>query len=93
MWFGLPMDEALGVLRPRLLEGAFPLGDHRLAPAVMDIGRRKHRDPPVAVLVVVPPEEGPAEAGGRVDVGEAAGEAGVILERLENWPPRRGGRH
>ena len=35
------------------------------------------------MLVVVPPEEGPAEVGGRVDVGEAAGETGVILERLE----------
>ena len=57
------MHEALGVLGPCLLEGALPLGDHCLGPAVTDIGRRKHRDPPVAVPVVVPPEEGPEEAG------------------------------
>ena len=37
----------------------------------------------MAVLIVVPPKEAPADASGRVGVREATGEAGVILERLE----------
>lgn len=63
--------------------GALPLRAHRLGPAVMDIGRRKYRRSPPGAGIVVLPEEGPAEAGGRVHVREAAGEAGVMLVRPE----------
>ena len=75
------MYEALQVFGLCMLDG--PQGNHRLGPTVMDTARRKHRDPPVTVLIVVPSEEGPSEAGGRSELREAAGEAGVMPERLE----------
>ena len=50
---------------------------------VMDIGRGEHRDAAVAMLVVVPREEGTVEVDRRADLGEAPGEVGVILDGLK----------
>ena len=57
------MYDGLRVFGSRLRETALTLGNHRPATAVADIGRHKHRDLPVAALIVVSPEEGPATAG------------------------------
>ena len=65
------------------MESALTLGEHLIGPTVMDVGRGKHSDAPVPVVVVVPREEGSAEADRLVDVREAAGEAGVVLDGLE----------
>ena len=39
----------------------------------MDISRREHRDPAVAMLGVIPRDDGSAEVDRGVDVGEASG--------------------
>ena len=57
------MYEALRVLGPCLLEGALVLGNYRVGSVVMDVDRYEHRDPPVAVLIIVPSEEGPSKPG------------------------------
>ena len=49
----------------------------------MNIVGGEHGDPRVAMLGVVPGEERSAEVGGRGDVGEAPGEAGMVLQGLE----------
>ena len=55
----------------------------RFCSTVMDIVRGEHRDAAVAVLGVVPGEECPAEGNGRREVGEATGEAGMVLHGFE----------
>ena len=75
--------EVFRVFGPRLLESALTLGEHLTGPVVMDISRGEHRDPAVAMLMVVPREEGSAEVDRRADVGEAPGEVGVVLDDLE----------
>ena len=49
----------------------------------MDIGGSEHRDSAVGMLAVVPREEGSAQVDRLVDVREAAGESGVVLDGLE----------
>ena len=50
---------------------------------MMDIVWGQHGDTAMAVLGVVPREERPAEARGVLDVDEATGKAGVVLQGLE----------
>ena len=59
------------------------LGKHLVGPSMMVIGGSEHHDFAVAVLAGVPREEGSAEVDRLVDVGEAAGETGVVLDSLE----------
>ncbi len=77
------MDEAFGMRRPGIGQRALTLFEHRLGSAAMHIGGRQHRDAPMAVLGVVPREERSTVPRGVVDPGEAAREAGVVLQGLE----------
>ena len=60
-----------------------PCGKGLLRSTVVDAVRRQVGDPTVAVLGVVPREEGPAESLGGLLAGESGGEARVVLEGLE----------
>ena len=68
---------------PSKFEGSRALSQHDLGSTVMDIVRGEHRDAAVAVLGVVPGEECPAEGDSRREVGEATGEAGMVLHGFE----------
>lgn len=73
------MNEAFGVAGPGLIEGALPLGERALGAAVVDNGGVARGDATVAMLFVVPGEEGTAEAVGRVKAREAHGELGLMF--------------
>ena len=69
------------------VEGDGP-GDRDLGgPPGMDVGRGEEADPRVAVLRVVPLEEGGAEGPGVLERAEAGGKGRPVLEGLE---PRGG---
>ena len=57
--------------------------DDSVCTTVVDVGGRHHADAAVAVLVVVPVEEGAAECPAIFDRAKPVGETGVVLERLE----------
>ena len=71
-------------------QGLFPLLQHGVGTAVMDVIGGEHGDSAMAVLGVVPREERPAEGDGGVDIVESPGETGVVLQGLELGPRRRG---
>ena len=64
-------------------QGLFPLLQHGVCSAVMDVIGGEHGDSAMAVLGVVPREERPAEGDSGVDIVELPGEAGVVLQGLE----------
>ena len=64
-------------------EHILPLPDHLGRPAEVDLPGREQADPAMPVPGVVPREELAAEVLRLLDVAEAAGEAGVVLDRLE----------
>ena len=76
-------DEPLGRRGVGGVEDALALGVERLGVAVVDRGGGHQADPGVAVGVVVPVEELAAERAGLLDVLEAVGELGPVLQRLE----------
>ena len=70
-------------MTPGGAQGLFPLLQHGVGTAVMDVIGGEHGDSAMAVLGVVPREERPAEGDGGVDIVESPGEAGVVLQGLE----------
>ena len=58
-----------------------PLLVDEFGPAVVHVGGGVIADARVAVVVVVPPEESPAEAVGVLERAEPVGEVGPVLER------------
>ena len=76
-------NESFRVLRPCRSQNAFALLEDALGTAVMDVIGGEHRNSAMTVLGVVPGEECPAERGRGGDVGEAPGEAGMVLQGLE----------
>ena len=70
------MNEAFRVVCPGVLQSALALFEDLLGAAV-DVAGGEHGDTGVAMLAVVPREEGPAERD--VDVFEATREAGVVF--------------
>ena len=77
------MNEAFRVVCPGVLQSALALFEDLLGAAVMNVAGGEHGDTGVAMLAVVPREEGPAERDRGVDVFEATREAGVVFQRLE----------
>lgn len=77
------MDESFRVLGPSPAQGAFAFLKNALSPTVMDVVGGDHRDPGMTMLGVVPGDGGPAESDRGGDIGEAPGEAGVVLQGLE----------
>ena len=73
------MNEAFRVVCPGVLQSALALFEDLLGAAVMDVAGGEHGDTGVAMLAVVPREEGPAERDRGVDVFEATREAGVVF--------------
>ena len=63
-------NEAFRMMTPGGAQGLFPLLQHGVGTAVMDVI--------AAVLGVVPREERPAEGDGGVDIVESPGETGVV---------------
>ncbi len=76
-------DESLGVAPPVGAQRAVALFEQGPGPAVVGGLRSPHCDAVVTLFGVVPSEERPAADGRRVLVGEAEGEAGVVLQGLE----------
>ena len=77
------LDEALGVCTERLIERELARGVNGVDLAVMHLVRGHQTDPAMVMLLVVPVEEGSAEASGVLDTAEAFGKARLILQRLE----------
>ena len=77
--FRRAMNEAFRVVCPGVLQSALALFEDLLGAAVMDVAGGEHGDTGVAMLAVVPREEGPAERDRGVDVFEATREAGVVF--------------
>ena len=65
------------------IERELPCGKGLLRSTLVDVVRRQVCDPAVAMLGVVPREEGPAESLGGFLAGETRGETRVVLEGLE----------
>ena len=83
MGFRGSVNESFRVLRPCQAQGAFALLENARGAAVMDVIGGEHGDSAMTVLGVVPGEEGPAERGRSGDIGEATGEAGMVLQGFE----------
>ena len=73
------------MMTPGGAQGLFPLLQHGVGTAVMDVIGCEHGDSAMAVLGVVPREERPAEGDGGVDIVESLGEA-VARERSVGRP-------
>ena len=82
-WLGRLADEPLGVRGAGVTEHAGALVADCFGGAVVDVGRGVQAEPGMAVLVVVPAEEGLAVQPGGLDRAELAGEIGPVLESLE----------
>ena len=81
-WLRRLANEPLRGARVGGIKDALALGVERLRLAVVDGGGGHEADPGVAVGVVVPVEELPAERPGLVDVLEAVGELRPVFQRL-----------
>ena len=90
---GRPRRKRFWVSLEGAIERDLPCGKGLLRSTVVDAVRRQVGDPTVAVLGVVPREEGPAESLGGLLAGESGGEARVVLEGLELGLGIRGCRH
>ena len=84
------MNESLRVLRPCRSQGAFALLEDALGAAVMDVTGGEHGDTAMTVLGVVPGKERAAERDRGGDIGEATGEAVVILQGLDTCASEKG---
>src|SRR5580693_7120023 len=80
---GTATREAFRVREKRGAEDCAATVDRLRREAVVHVVRRAETERAVAVLAVVPVEEGAAVVTRVLDVREAVGEAGAILERLE----------
>ena len=78
-----PADEPFGVMRVSSVEHASAGGVEFGRASVVHGGRGHQPDPRVAVLVVVPVEEAPAELARLLDRVEPVRKLGPVLERLE----------
>jgi hypothetical protein len=81
-WLRRLANEPLRGARVGGIKDALALGVERLRLAVVDDGGGHEADPGVAVGVVVPVEELPAERPGLVDVLEAVGDLRPVFQRL-----------
>src|SRR5664280_41403 len=77
------VDEPFGVGGVRRVKDAGPFGVDGLGAPVVHVGRDVQPQTGVPVLVVVPAEEGLTVHASRFDRGEAGGEVGPVLQRLE----------
>ena len=77
------MNEAFRIVCPGVLQSALALFEDLLDAAVMDVAGGEHGDTGVAMLAVVPREEGPAERDRGVDFFEATRKAGVVFQGFE----------
>lgn len=77
------VDEAFGVTSEGVPQDGGAGGAVLLGVSQVDLGGGQIPKTTVLVLGVVPGEEGGAIGAGLVAVGEAAGVAGVVFERLE----------
>ena len=80
---GQAAHEALGMGGVGGCQDPSAVGLQRFGPPVMDGGRGHETKSRVTVPVVVPVEEGPAEAPGMQDGTEVVGEVGPVLKGLE----------
>src|SRR5664279_5144055 len=80
---GRLVDEPFGVGGGRRVKDAGPFGVDGLGAPVVHVGRDVQPQTGVPVLVVVPAEEGLTVHASRFDRGEAGGEVGPVLQRLE----------
>src|SRR5664280_2704745 len=80
---GRLVDEPFGVGGVRRVKDAGPFGVDGLGAPVVHVGRDVQPQTGVPVLVVVPAEEGLTVHASRFDRGEAGGEVGPVLQRLE----------
>jgi hypothetical protein len=78
-----PVREALGVLGPGVAQDGRACFSPTLCEAVVQVVRREHPDPAVAVLPVVPLEKRAAMGARVFQRAEALGEVRPILEGLE----------
>ena len=77
-------------MTPGGAQGLFPLLQHGVGTAVMDVIGCEHGDSAMAVLGVVPREERPAEGDGGVDIVESPGGRPGWYFRVLNWASGEG---
>ncbi len=81
--FGTPAHESFRMPVPGLAQRACALLKAVSGAPVMDILGGEHGDAGMAMLAVVPREEGAAEGDGGVDILKARGEARMVFQGLE----------